>query len=187
MSTTAFATVSNALKDVLATALGGSTVVLADPGKATAGDVSVWLYGVALDEFARNRPPAQVETASGRSARFRLPPLGVNLSYLITPMVDDQAMAQTKLAAVMLALYETPQFPVEAPGAEVSDFVRVSFVPDSHDDRAKIWESISKPYRLSVCYQVRTVRLISKRVATDAAVVSATSGLEEKPTPRIVQ
>lgn len=186
MSTAALATVSNAFRKVLVDALG-EPVVLADPAKANVGDVSLWLYQVTVDEFSRNRTPTQVETATGRVARFRLPPLGVNLSYLITPVVDDQEMAQTKLAAVMLALHETPQFPVVLSGGEVNEFVRVSFVPDNLDDRAKLWESLSRPYRLSVCYQVRTVRLVSKQVSADTPVVSTAAGLEEKPAPRVVE
>lgn len=186
MSTAALATVSHALRRVIEDALGGA-VVLADPSKANAGEVSVWLYQVTLDEFSRNRTPAQVETATGRATRFRLPPLVLNLSYLVTPVVDDQEMAQTKLAAVMLALHETPQFPVVLAGAEVNEFVRVSFVPDHLDDRAKLWESLSRPYRLSVCYQVRTVRLVSKQVSADTPVVSSAAGLAEKPAPRVVE
>ena len=144
-------------------------------------------YQVTVDEFTRNRSPAQVENAAGRAGRLKLPPLGVNLSYLIAPMVDDQYAAQTALAAVMLALYETPLFPVELPGAEVSEVVRVSFVPDTLEERAKLWEVVSRPYRLSVCYQVRTVRLVSKQVSADAAIVSTAAGIEEKPAPRVVE
>jgi hypothetical protein len=187
MSTAAIATVSTALKGVLEGALGGTPVVLVDPTRANAGELVVWLYQVTVDEFTRNRSPAQVENAGGRTGRLKLPPLGVNLSYLIAPMVDDQYAAQTTLATVMLALYETPQFAVELPGAEVSELVRVSFVPDTMDERAKLWEAVSKPYRLSVCYQVRTVRLVSKQVSADAAIVSTAAGIEEKPAPRVAE
>jgi hypothetical protein len=187
MSTAALATVSNALRDVLADALGATPVVLADPTKATAGEVSLWLYQVTVDEFSRNRPAAQLETAAGRPARLRLPPLGLNLSYLITPVVDDQEMAQTMLGAVMLALHERPQFAVELAGAEVNEFVRVSFAADALDDRVKLWEALSRPYRLSVCYQLRTARLVSTQVSADATVGSARTDLEEKPAPRVVE
>lgn len=181
------AAVSKAVRDRVEAALRERVpVVLADPTKAEAGSISIWLYQVAVDEFSRNRPVAQVETAGGRASRLRLPPLGVNLTYLVTPIFDDQETAQNRLADVMLALYETPQFAVESADAGVNEFVRVSCVPDNQEDRAKIWESLSKPYRLSVCYQVRTARLFSNIAASDAPIVSTTSGLSEKAATEVV-
>ncbi len=183
----AIATVSTALQGFLEGYLSMTgKVVLTDPTKANTDEVSLWLYQVTPDEFARNRPPTQVETANGRKARLQLPPLGVNLYYLVTPKIDDQNRAQTTLADILLAFHEEAQFAVENVGAGVRDLVTVTLVPDSLDDRVKLWESLSTPYRLSVCYQVRTVRLVSAKVATSAPVGSLTAQHEERPPPRVV-
>jgi hypothetical protein len=179
MSTEAFALVSNRLKAVLGTVIRDpDEVVLNDP---TAADdkVSLWLYQVAADEFVRNAPPGRAETGDGRTVRFKLPPLGVNLYYLLTPMVKDPDTQQTLLAKAMLVLHENPVIrvpgpdrPEDAPAAEaeVSEAVRVSLVPDTLDDRVRLFDTLDLPYRLSVCYQVRTVRLVSKRTETAGTV-----------------
>ena len=183
MSTAVFTQVNQALKTLLDKALtdvsGTPVVVFTPPGGDEPGDevnqVSVWLYQVMVDEFSRNVPPAEAEGGDKR-VRFRLPPLGVNLFYLITPLQKNPESAQTALAFVLLALHETPVLSVVEPNSEVNERVRVSFLPDSLDDRIKLWESLSKPYRLSVSYVARTVRLASKQTTTAAPVGSTTVG-----------
>jgi hypothetical protein len=184
--------VSKRLRAVLEDALGTDPPVdLAPPTRKDRGDqdrsfVSVWLYQVTADEFARNRTPPQVETANGRKVRLRLPPLAVNLSYLVTPVLDNQEDAQNVLAAVMLALHEAAQLAVEDPASEAAELITVSLVPDTLDDRVKLWESLGQPYRLSACYQVRTVRLVSKLADAAAPVGSLTARSEEPPAVRVV-
>jgi hypothetical protein len=173
-----FSAVAKTLKGIIEVVTGTGTVMLEPPTKdaITAGSlVSLWLYQVAIDEFSRNRPPPQIETANARKAQLLFAPLGVNLSYLITPLVNDQEEAQNLLAAIMLALYEAAQTAVDDAASEVSGSIAVSFVPDTLDDRVKLWEALGEPYRLSACYLVRTVRLISKLTATDTPVVTAAS------------
>src|SRR5262245_11119960 len=126
MSVNAIAAVSTRLKKFLDDVLSPEKVELLDPTKTQDGSVSLWLYQVTVDEFTRNRPPGQAETAFGRQVRFQLPPLGVNLYYLIAPMFNDHEMAQTKLAQVLLALHEFPHLTVEPSGAEVHEVVRIS-------------------------------------------------------------
>jgi hypothetical protein len=182
MSTATIATVSEKLKKRLNEALGGNRVELNDPAKASDNSVSLWLYQVVVDEFARNRTPTRAEAANGRAVNMQLPPLPLNLFYLITPMTTEQDAAQTELAKVMLALHEEPELLVE--GVGVNDTVRVTFQNDTLDDRVKLWESLSHPYRLSVCYQVRTAKLESRRVATEAPAVS--TKMERQPGPNAV-
>jgi hypothetical protein len=192
MSTEAFSLVSGRLAAVLRKGIPGHpSVVLTDPSGADEGAVSLWLYQVAADEFVRNAPVPRAETGDGRTVRYRLPPLGVNLFYLLTPMAKDPAAQQNQLAQAMLALHENsvvrvpdpsdPDSASAAADAEVTEAVRVSLIPDSLDDRVRLWESINKPYRLSVAYQVRTVRLVSKLTedsGTVGRVVAAKPGEE---------
>jgi hypothetical protein len=183
--------VSKRLQAVLEKALGtGVTVDLTpptrkDPQSLGGPFVSVWLYQVTADEFARNRTPPQVETVNGRKVRLRLPPLGVNLWYLVTPVFDNQEDAQNVLAAVLLGLHEEAQVVVDDPASEAGAVLGVSLVPDALDDRVKLWEALGQPYRLSACYQVRTVRLVSKQVDGATPVGSLTARSEEHPGPRV--
>jgi hypothetical protein len=175
MSTEAFTQVSRRLAAILEAGMPSKpTVVLDDPASADKGTVSLWLYQVAADEFVRNAPVPPAETADGRKVQYKLPPLGVNLYYLLTPVVEVAATQQELLAQAMLVLHENSAVRVPGPGAaeetEVSEVVRVSLLPDSLDERARLWDSIDKPYRLSVAYQVRTVRLVPKRIEAAGTV-----------------
>jgi hypothetical protein len=176
MSTDAFTLASQALKESIEQTLGGSTsVVLTDPTQGNGNRVSVWLYQVGIDEFGRNALPAAGDDRAASRTRAALPPLGVNLYYLITPIFDRPEADQQALGQVMLGLYEDPILGVFEPAAGVNDQVRVSPVPDALDDRARLWEALGKPYRLCACYIVRTVRLVSQKTATVAPV--ATTGI----------
>lgn len=177
MSAQAFSLVSNRLKAVLTRGLPAEHPVVLTPPTGEDGGVSLWLYQVAADEFVRNAPAPVAEAADGRPVRYRRPPLGVNLYYLLAPLTDNPVTQQELLARAMLVLHENsvvrvpdpddPDAGAEAAEAELSEAVRVSLVGDSLDDRVRLWDTLDRPYRLSVCYQVRTVRLVSKQ--TDAA------------------
>jgi hypothetical protein len=192
MSTAAIRGMSKALQKRLEDAFNSDqhvtpkpSVVLTDPATNSDGDasqVSLWLYQVSVDEFTRNATASIAEVANGRRMRFQLPPLGVNLSYLITPMGNHES-AQSVLACVMLALHEEPVLHAIDAGSEVKEHARVSLQTDSLDDRIRLWESLGKPHRLSVACLVRTVRLFSKRIDPAAPIVSTTMGLGDNGGP----
>lgn len=175
MSAQAFELVSRRLAKVLRDGMDSRpTVVHTPPTADDSGStgLSLWLYQVTADEFVRNAPPPAAETANGQAVRYRLPPLGVNLYYLLTPLNSNPLTQQTHLAEAMLTLHENsvvrtpdPDDPTDtaAGESEVSEAFRVGLVSDSLDDRARLWDTLNRPYRLSVVYQVRTVRLVSKR------------------------
>ena len=179
MSATAIQAVSNRLKQALVDAVG-VPVELADPTGPAADGLSVWLYQVTADEFARNAPAGAAE-ANGRLTRFRRAPLPVNLHYLVTPLNPTPAAAQETLGKVLLALHDQPALEVDDP--DVSQTVRVSLAADHLDDRAKLWEALGKPYRLSVCYTVRTVRLVSAELTSDRPVGATRLRGDELPPP----
>lgn len=184
MSAAAVSAVSAALKKALDTALGGDVVDLKDPTLAGDETVSVWLYQVSVDEFNRNAPAGTAETVGGRTVRFRLPPLPVNLHYLVTPKSADPATAQNRLAEVLLALHANPILPVDVPAAEVGETVRISLMADQWDEKVKLWEALARPYRLSACFNVRTVRLVPPAVSGDAPIGSVKVTGSELPPPR---
>lgn len=179
MSTDAFTLASQALKAAVERALVGTTatVGLADPSQGTGNRVSVWLYQVGVDEYGRNAQPAAADDRAAARRRAALPPLGVNLHYLITPVFDRPEADQQALARIMLGLYENSVLGVFEPEAGTNDQVRVSPVPDPLDDRARLWEALGKPYRLCTCYLVRTVRLSSRRTVPVAPVATTVTGI----------
>ncbi len=196
MNTGAFAEVSTQLMKLLQDGLDADsnvqpkpTVVLDDPRKPTSGGsaarVSLWLYQVGIDEFGRNNPsPLFPGTAAQpKPTRFAFPPLGVNLFYLITPVLgsNNPTADQTALARAMLTLHENAVLAVSNPSVGLSEQIRIGLASESLDDRVKLWESLSEPYRLSACYVVRTVRLMSPLIETVTPVASMTTGMDDVP------
>ena len=178
MSTAAFTQATTVLVSAVQSAVGtGTTVVLTDPSQGSGNRVSVWLYQVAVDEFSRNAPAAPADSGTPARSKSAAPPLGINLYYLITPLFDQPEAEQQALAQVMLYLYENPILAVYQPDVGVNDQVRVTPLPDSLADRATLWQALTEPFKLSMSYIVRTVRLISPNVVSVAPVGSIATGL----------
>jgi hypothetical protein len=49
----------------------------------------------------------------------------------------------------------------QSPGQ--GDELHLSLAPRTIDELAEVWEAMQQPYRLSVCYEVRAVRIESLR------------------------
>ena len=194
MSTAVFAQVSKRLQQLIEDSLRADEnlnpkpkVVLDDPATLPSGQdstrISLWLYQVIVDEFSRNASTPSADDRTDSRRRFRLPPLGVNLYYLITPILGNSESDQRALARIMLTLHENSILGVTQKDSEVNERVRISVLTESFDDRIKLWESLGKPYRLSIGYEVRTVRLVSKQVDDVVPVGSTTTALAQQPGP----
>ena len=141
----------------------------------------LWLYHMAIDEFSRNQPPRGFDDPVQGRKRFALPPLGMDLFYMVTPILVDKQSEQHVLSVAMLTLYENAILSVIQGDSEVNEQIRISLQTGPFDERIRLWESLGKPHRLSVGYQVRTVRLVSTQVDTTAPISVMTTGLFEQP------
>lgn len=176
----AIVAISEGLKAHLKAGLPNTTTVsLKDPSTSPSNAVSVWLYQVQPDEFTRNaKPPVIAESQGGFSKRTRslVAPLGVNLYYLVTPLMESVESEQEMLARVMLRIHESPVVKVQQPPPGVDEEVRISLPADPLEERLRLWESLKvRPYRLSFVCLLRTVRLISSQTIDEAPVLSLTS------------
>jgi hypothetical protein len=137
--------------------------------------VNLYLYRVVENPASKNRPwPGdRVTPPSSR------PALGLELSYLLTPLgtrPDDASFqlgddAHTMLGVAMLTLQENPVLnDVHIPGFDADavlppfllnsfEQVKVTLAPTNLEDLSKIWAAINQPYRLSVAYDVSLVHL----------------------------
>ena len=153
--------------------------------------MSLWLYHVCPNEHLRNSPfvrrkdPADPQNDD---AQF-YPPLVLNLLYLLTPSLqgdaggaNDQLADQRLLGCAMQILHDQSVLPMQSrqatgEGAEL----HLSLAPRTIDELAQVWEAMQQPYRLSVCYEVRVVRIESKRRRTGTRVAersTAFAGVE---------
>lgn len=124
--------------------------------------LSLYLYHIAPDPELRNQPPLAI----GVSGLVRAP-LALRLSYLVTPVLDDEEVNQAVLGRILQALHDRP-FLSEVAGAPLDDSrgggspeLRLSLEPLSIDSIARIWHAMGSDYRLSVAYLMRTVMIDS--------------------------
>ena len=130
-------------------------------GTAPAGlTLTVTLYEILEDAPSRNRPRPQ--RPNGTAVVSTKPPMALRLHYLLTPWGGDPATEQQIIGRAMQALYDDAIFA----GTELlgglqgsADTLKITLVPLTLEDRARVWYAIQKPYRLSVNYEVRVVNL----------------------------
>lgn len=163
---------------------------LKDPTEAAQSDaVSVWLYQVQPDEFSRNAPPpilAEATVTGGtvsRRIRSAVPPFGVNLYYLITPLTGNIDSDQEVLGRILLNIHESPVLRIVEPDLGEDEQIRISLPADPLEERLHLWDSLkSKPYRLSFICLLRTARLFSSLTVAEAPVLGlVTTGAGEFP------
>jgi hypothetical protein len=161
----------------LVTVSASAVVTLLPPGDnlPTVSGVNLYLYRVVESPSTKNHPwPG--DRATPPSAR---PALGIELSYLLTPLgtrPDDASFqlgddAHTMLGAAMLTLQENPilndvhilGFDADTvlPAFLLNSYeqIKVTLMPTNLEELSKIWATINQPYRLSVAYEVSLVQL----------------------------
>jgi len=115
------------------------------------GKFSLWLYNLWENEFLRNigEPSPQP------------PPLTLTLRFMLTAITNDTNMDQILLGRAMEAFHSRPTIMVPAgkdtDGTPISEEISLKLMRLTLEDMSRIWDALSEPYRLSVCYEVRGV------------------------------
>lgn len=169
--------VSQLLRSVLLTGLpAGSDVVLTNPGdRADEAALSIWLYQVTPNEHLRNFPNVRIQNQNVD----QLTPFPLDLCYLLTPLRRDESANQQTLGRALQILYDNAILTLNS-GNNVEE-IHVSMCQRSIEELAKVWEALQKPYRLSVCFEVRVVRIDSQRTLNAGRVESRDLKFEEVP------
>jgi hypothetical protein len=161
-------------------------IVLANPGQTAlpqgvVRQMSLWLYQVLPNEHLRNPPFVRRSGAGTDDASFH-PPLVLNLHYLLTPSIQDAGGASDQLAdqrllgRAMQVFHDQAVLHMPNPQApDNSHELHVSLAPRTIAELAEVWEAMQQPYRLSVCYEVRAVRIDSERQLTHGRVAERQS------------
>ena len=164
--------------------------------------VNLYLYRVDESPFTRNAPwPGDRDNPPGTR-----PPLGLVLSYLLTPLgrpTDDDFEAgddaHMMLGVAMMTLNENPVLTqTHIPGFDADlvfpqyvldsfETVKVRLLHTSLEELSKIWATINQPYRLSVAYEVSLVELTPSRPPESGGGIVLRTGLTVVPimTPTI--
>jgi Pvc16 N-terminal domain len=141
-----------------------NNIVLSNPGQPAEDgvrNVSLWLYQVVQNEHLRNAAFVR----QGGDGVEQYPPLSVNLYYLLTPSTGKDEGDQRVLGKALQVFHDQSILSMpstESPGE--GEELHISLVQRTIEELAEVWEALQKPYRLSVCYEVRAVRISSRRV-----------------------
>jgi hypothetical protein len=138
----------------------------------SANRLSLWLYQAVEDEFVKNRPMIRGQNPEP-DGRYRddFPPMGLDLMYLLTPFAPSGESDHLLLGKSMQALYDNASTLMLNPAANVAEELRIIFYRNTLEELTRIWDALREPYRLSVCYQVKVIRVDSLRRPSNARVV----------------
>lgn len=146
--------------------------------------VFLFLYNVIVNPHFRNLPS---EIKGGKKPTSERPPIGLNLQYMIIPSSQsvsgagaeppDGVSSHMILAQIMATLHEISlidkkYYPVNS--SLVDSDLKIALKPQSIDDVSKIWSALSKPYQLSVFYEISVVMLPIKSKPTPIQIVTKT-------------
>jgi hypothetical protein len=124
--------------------------------------LSLYLYRVTMNEHLRNQ---RRRAGPGDD----MVPLALDLHYLLTIWADSALAEHSILAWAVRQLYmhETLSTSDLSPDAGwgPSDVVQVIPAELSNEDLMRIWDTLDPPYRLSVSYIARVVRIDPDAVA----------------------
>jgi hypothetical protein len=176
------ADVSETLQQVLSDALAplGSIAEVHDLQgiiSTTPARLTLFLFEVSEDPSARNRP-RQREVA-GATVMLKKPPMALLLRYLVSPWSGARITDHRILGRAMQTLYDNAI--VSGPAlrgglAGTDQALKITVAALTVEERARVWYSVQKPYRLSVAYEVRVVNLVSE--ASDAVPAVARRSLD---------
>ena len=117
--------------------------------------MNLFLYRVAENAFGKN-PERQT---IGPDA-LEYPPLWLNLFFMLTPFADDKLDELRVFGEAMRVFHDNSIVMADALKGSLentTEELRVDFCAFTLEQLAQIWNALDKPYRLSVCYEVRTV------------------------------
>ena len=157
-------------------------IVMSNPAQPIGANVvrqmSLWLYQVLPNEHLRNAPQVRKRDQGDDTAEF-YPPLALNLLYLLTPSTGSDLGDQQVLGRALQIFHDQSILRMESTqNADRAEELHVSLAPRTIEELAEVWEAMQQPYRLSVCYEVRVVRIDSLRKQQGGRVRERTSQFE---------
>jgi hypothetical protein len=147
-----------------------SAIVFKNPTEThrdSANRLSLWLYQVTENEFVKNQPMLK---GNGRT-EAHFPPLALNLFYLLTPFAPSGESDHLLLGKAMQVMYDNATLFLKDATEDIAEELRIILCRLTLEELTRIWEALREPYRLSVCYQVRVMRVDSQRVSQHARVL----------------
>lgn len=170
--------VSETLLDLLKNGLGTTSIALASPKNAGTNLLTLFLYQVLENPDLKNAEPPALPLASGE-LRQPLPPLTLDLHYLLTAHPTDQLQAHEALGRAMRVFFEHgvirgSLLRADNPttGLTPDSLLRLTLNPTTTEEMSRIWGVFADtPYAISVAYLVTPVPIQSEVVLSTAPVL----------------
>ena len=113
-----------------------------------------------------------VENANRKNQRWQprgpttlqYPPLTLDLFYVMTPFAEDKVDEHKVLGEAMRIFYDRAIIEaadLQGSLAHSGEELKIDLCQFDIEELTRIWNALSKPYRLSVCYQIRIVDIDS--------------------------
>lgn len=159
-------------------------IVLSNPSQPAGNanvvrQLSLWLYQVLPNEHLRNAPAARTRDAKGDDTTEFYPPLTLNLYYLLTPSTGNDLGDQQVLGRALQVFHDQSILRMESTQSpDRAEELHISLAPRTIEELAEVWEAMQQPYRLSVCYEVRSARIDSLRRLSGGRVTDRESRFE---------
>ena len=121
--------------------------------------VNLFLFRVVENPFVKNQEWLPVGTDT-----LTYPPLALDLFYVLTPFAPNKLDEHRVLGEAMRILHDFAIItPPDMQGnlAHGVDEIKVDLWQLTVEDLARIWSALTKPYRLSIGYAVRTLLIDS--------------------------
>jgi hypothetical protein len=150
---------------------------LAGAISTTPARMTIFLFDVTEDAAVRNqRPPRQIV---GTNIELRKPQVPLILRYLLTPWSGTPATDHQLLGRALQTLHDDailsgPQLQGGLAGS--GDSIKLKLAPLTLEEQTRVWHAVQRPYRLSLTYDVRVIRIDSADVAVRPPIRSRTLG-----------
>lgn len=177
---TAIAEVTESIIQVLDAAYAAAGLAVTVEASDLQGNIStaparltVFLFQVKEDGHARNRPPTVQPGVP--QATLQKPPLALAVHYLLTPWSGSRQSDQQILGIALQTLHESAI--ITGPSlvgslASGNEALHLTLTPLTIEEQTRVWVAVQKPYRLSLHYEVRVVRIESLEATLRSTVRS---------------
>lgn len=144
--------------------IGENDITISSPDEENNGKLSILLYHIVEDSYQRNQGMLSYD-----SSKLKKPPTSLRLFYMITPHLEktmvDRALKEHFLIGKIIQIFsDNPilrsPFLQESLAGETLKLISNTL---SIDEINKLWSIIakSKPYMLSIYYEVSPIRIDS--------------------------
>lgn len=123
-----------------------------------ANRLSLWLYQVTETGFRSTLPVDR-----GQASPLP-PPLTLELRYMVTPVMSAETGGDANnllLGKVMQVLHAMSVLLLEEEEFDTVEKIQLVLEPLSLEELSRLWEALRTPYRLSLCYRLKVVRIDS--------------------------